>query len=154
MGCIHHCTAQHIEAVKNGRHFPADILKYIFLNVNVRISIKIPQKFVPECPINNIPPLVQIRACRSRGDKPLSESMMLISPTHICVTRPQCVNAAMETIGKINDNIHLRHTAAWTQQDKAHEWYIPVYIHIYIYEDFGVRSRHYSGHGYEIHPTW
>ena len=50
-------------------------------------------KFVPKGPINNIPALVQIMAWRRPGDKPLSEPMMVILTTHICVTRPQWVNA-------------------------------------------------------------
>ena len=36
--------------------------------------------------------LVQIMVWRRRGDKPLSEPMMVSSLTHICVTRPQWVN--------------------------------------------------------------
>ena len=40
-------------------------------------------------PINNIPALVQIMACRRPGDKPLSGLMMVSLLTHICVTRPQ-----------------------------------------------------------------
>ena len=43
---------------QNGRHFPDDIFKWIFLNENVLISIKISLKFVPKSPINNIPALV------------------------------------------------------------------------------------------------
>ena len=42
----------------NGRHFPDDIFKCIFLNENIQISIKIWLKFVPSGPINNIPALV------------------------------------------------------------------------------------------------
>ena len=42
--------------------------------------------------INIIPALVQIMAWRRPGDKPLSETMMVSSPTHICVTRPRWVN--------------------------------------------------------------
>ena len=61
---------------KNGRRFADDTFKRIFLNENVRISIKIPLKFVPDGPINNIPALVQIMAWRRTGDKPLSEPMM------------------------------------------------------------------------------
>ena len=38
-----------------------DIFKCIFLNENVSISVKISLKFVPNCPINNIPSLVQMR---------------------------------------------------------------------------------------------
>ena len=76
---------------QNGRHFPDDIFKWIFLNENVWISINISLKFVPKSPINNIPALVQIMAWRRSGDKPLSEPMMVCLPTHICVTRPQWV---------------------------------------------------------------
>ena len=78
---------------QNGRHFADDTLKRILVNENVRISIKISLKFVPKGPINNIPTLVQIMAWRRSGDKPLSESMMVSLPTHICVTRPQWVNS-------------------------------------------------------------
>ena len=79
---------------QNGRHFPDDIFKCIFLNENVSIAIKILLKFVPKGPINNIPALVQIMAWRRPGDKPLSEPMMVSLPTHICVTRPQWVNSS------------------------------------------------------------
>ena len=78
---------------QNGRHFPDDILKRIFLNENIWIPIKISQKFVPNASINNIPALVQIMASRRSGDKPLSEPVMVNLPTHICVTRPQWVKA-------------------------------------------------------------
>ena len=76
----------------NEQHFTDDIFKRIFFNENVWISIKISLKFVPKGPINSIPSLVQIMAWRCSGDKPLSEPMMVNSPTHICVTRPQWVN--------------------------------------------------------------
>ena len=56
------------------------------------ISITISLKFVSWSPISNIPTLVQIMACRRLGGKPLSEPMMIILLTHICVTRPQWVN--------------------------------------------------------------
>ena len=78
---------------QNGRHYADDMFKCIFLNENVWISIKISLKFVPKGPINNIPLLVQIMAWRRSGDKPLSESMVIRLPTHICVTRPQWVNS-------------------------------------------------------------
>ena len=83
---------------QDGRHFPDDILKWIFLNENLLISIKISLKFVPMGPISNIPALVQIMAWRRPGDKPLSEPMMVSSPTHICITRPQWVNAGTTKI--------------------------------------------------------
>ena len=74
---------------QNGRHFPDDIFKCLFLNENVSIAITISLKFVLNGPINNIPALVQIMAWCRPGDKPLSESMMVSLPTHICVTRLQ-----------------------------------------------------------------
>ena len=76
---------------QNGRRFADDTFKRIFLNENVRLSIKISLKFLPKGPINN-PALVQIMAWRRPGDKPLSEPMMVRLLTHICVTRPQRVN--------------------------------------------------------------
>ena len=48
-------------------HFPDNILKCIFLNENVWLSIKISQNFVPKGPIKNIPALVQIMAWRRPG---------------------------------------------------------------------------------------
>ena len=63
---------------QNGRHFADDIFKCIFLNENFRISHKISLKFVSEGPIDNIPALVQIMAWRWPGNKPLSDSIMII----------------------------------------------------------------------------
>ena len=77
---------------RNGRRFTDDTFKGIFLNKNVRISIKVSLKFVPKGPINNNAALVQIMAWRRSGNKPLSEPMMVSLLTHICVTRPQWVN--------------------------------------------------------------
>ena len=81
-----------LRPIQNGRRFPDDIFKYIFLNENVWISIKISLMFVPKGPINNIPALVQIMAWCRPGDKPLSEAMVVNLPTHICVSRRQWVN--------------------------------------------------------------
>ena len=97
-------TSQHglntLRPKQNGHRFADDTFKRIFLNENARISINISLKFVPKGSINNDPALVQIMAwCRS-GDKPLSESMMVSLPTHICVTRPQWVK-------QWEDAIHL-----------------------------------------------
>ena len=61
---------------QNGRHFPDDILKWIFLNENAWILIEISLKIVPRGPINNIPALVQVMAWHRIGDKPLSEPML------------------------------------------------------------------------------
>ena len=60
---------------QDGRHFPDDILKCIFLNENIWILRTISLKRVWKAGINNIPSLVQIMAWRR----------------HICVTRPQWV---------------------------------------------------------------
>ena len=76
---------------QNRRRFADDIFKRIFLSENKWIPIKISVKFYPKGPINNIPALFQIMAWRRPGDKPLSETMMVILLTHICVTRPQWV---------------------------------------------------------------
>ena len=74
---------------KNGRHSTDDIFRSIFLNENVWSSLKISLKFVPEVLINSIPTLVQIITWCRPGDKPSFEPMMLILPTHICITRRQ-----------------------------------------------------------------
>ena len=78
---------------QNGRLFTDDTFKHIFLNENIRISTKNSLKFVPKGLINNIPALVLIMAWRRPGDKPLSESMLVRSLTHIWVTRPQWVKS-------------------------------------------------------------
>ena len=74
--CI--CPFNSLGLRQNGRHFADNIFNRIFLNENVWIPIKISLKFVPKGPINNITALVQIMAWRCPGDKPLSESMMLV----------------------------------------------------------------------------
>ena len=81
----------HIEAEKNGRHFPDKIFSYIFLNENIWISIQISLTFVSKGQIGNTPAFVQMMAWCRPGDKPLSEPMMVSLLTHICVTRPQSV---------------------------------------------------------------
>ena len=52
---------------QNGRRFPDDISKYIFLNENVWISNKISLKFVPKGQIHNVPALVQTMAWRRQA---------------------------------------------------------------------------------------
>ena len=100
LGCLilgqPHRMIQHLNTLRprqNGRHFPDDTFKCIFLNENFRILSKISLKFVPKGPINKISALVQIMAWRRPGDKPLSEPMMVRLLTHICVTLPQWVNS-------------------------------------------------------------
>ena len=43
---------------QNKHHFADNILKYIYVEENVWVLIKISLKFIPKDPINNIPPLV------------------------------------------------------------------------------------------------
>ena len=89
---------------QNGRHFADDTFKRMFLNEDVRISIRNSPKFVPKGPTNNIPALVQIMAWHRPGDKPLSEPMMIRLSTHICVTRPQWVkNPGVITHERLTD---------------------------------------------------
>ena len=97
----------------NGHHFPDNIFKYIFLNENVWISIKISLKFVPKFPINNIQALVQIMAWRRPGDKPSSEPVMVSLLTPICVIRPQWVNTMRsnlirkKNVGQSYPSVHI-----------------------------------------------
>ena len=81
---------------QNGRHFPDNIFKCIFLNENLWIAIKIALKFVPMGPINNIPALVLIMAWHWPGDKPISEPMMVSLLMHICITQPQWLHKRID----------------------------------------------------------
>ena len=124
---------------QNGHHLPDDILKWIFLNENVWISIKISLKFFPKGPINNIPALVQIMAWRRPGDKPLYVPMMVCLLTHICVTRPQWVKVSQITcnstveasIRGIIKDMHFLHAKAlntWWWEIDIHGYYSLVKI--------------------------
>ena len=87
-----HNTLNTLRPRQDGRYFADDIFKCIFFNENGCILIKFSLKYVRKGSIDNNLPLVQIMAWRRSGDKPLSEPVMIILPTHICVTRPQWVN--------------------------------------------------------------
>ena len=98
---------------QNEQHFADDILKRIFFNENVWISIKVSLIFVPKGLVNNIPALVKIMAWRRSGDKPLSEPMRVSLPTHICVTRPQwvkCISYSkyIHKFSKFHFNVDLK----------------------------------------------
>ena len=56
------------------------------------IRLKVSLKFVPKGPNNNIPALVKVMAWHGTSSKPLSEPIMVRSPMHISVARPQRVN--------------------------------------------------------------
>ena len=104
---------EHINTLRlrqDGRHFPDDIFKWIFLNENAWISINISLKFVPRGPINNIPTLVQVMAWHRPGDKPLSEPMMVRLPMPICVTWPQWVNTFQVMLGQ-NPQLQIRNVS-------------------------------------------
>ena len=53
-----------------------DNFKWIFLNENDRILIRMSLKFVPRSQISNKPALVQVMAWHWIGNKPLSEPML------------------------------------------------------------------------------
>ena len=91
---------------QDGRLFPDDIFKSIFINENVQILIKISLTFVPKTPINNILVLVQIMDWHRPGDKPLSEPMMVSLLTHICVTWPQWVNTSALLVQTNDDPLY------------------------------------------------
>ena len=61
---------------QNGRHL-ADILKRIFTNEEFCIFIQISLKFVLNGPINKKSVLIQVKAWRRIGDKPLPEPMLI-----------------------------------------------------------------------------
>ena len=92
---------------QNGRYFPDNILKYIFLNGNIWISIKISIKCVPRGPINNNPDLVQILTWRPPGDKTWHEPMTVSLLTHMGVTRHHWVSTLMprENVRHFSDDI-------------------------------------------------
>ena len=134
---------------QNGRHCADDIFKFIFLNENVWISIKIPLKFVPKVRINNIPALVQIMGWCWPGDKLFSEPMMVRSLTHICVTGRQwvtperifgtkCVKPWTKLLWKparFTENVELRIERTWLILTNSCSLYngIPITTHMRLY---------------------
>ena len=111
--CEAHCDQCHVSLTfmfsintlrlrQNGRHFPDDIFKCIFLNEKICITIKNLLKFVPQGTMNNIPVLVQVMASRQPGDEPICEPMMVSLLTHICVTQPQTMR---ETICEMSQYV-------------------------------------------------
>ena len=104
---------------QNGRHFPDDIFKCIFVNENAWISIKISLKFVPKAHINNIPALVQIMAWRRAGDKPLSEPMMVSLLTHICVRIYASLGLNELTCKKLETRVCAQHCGCWCSDAEA-----------------------------------
>ena len=70
--------------------------------------------------------LVQIMAWRRRGDKPLSEPMMVSLPTLIWVTRPQWVkNGILERtsyISKRDQCMNNNSSSRWQNTPVDHQW--------------------------------
>ena len=87
------CFLNTLRPRQNGRRLADNIFERISLNKNIWILINISLNVVPKGQVNNIPALVQIMAWRRTGYKPLSEPMLIILLTHICVTRPQWVKS-------------------------------------------------------------
>ena len=63
------------------------IFKCVFINSKFCILIRISLKFAPKGLIDNKPALVQLRAWRRPGNKPLPQPMLPDSMTHMCGTR-------------------------------------------------------------------
>ena len=107
---------------KNGRHFPDDIFKHLFLNEKIGISIQISLKFVTLVPIRNNPAL--------EGDNALAPirwqgiiwannglvywriyaSISLNALTHIPSIRPQCV----KSVNSLKPNRPYLYMRQWT----------------------------------------
>ena len=88
---------------QNGCHFTDNTFKCISQNENAWIALK----FVPKVLINNIPVLDKIMTWCQQGHKPLSETMIVRLLMHICITRPEWVNAK-EMYISIADTLELR----------------------------------------------
>ena len=104
---------KHIEADTDCRHFAGDIFKCILLNKNLWISLMISLKSVPEAPSNNIPTLVQIMVWCRPSDKPVSEPIVVILLTHICVTRLQWVNIVSPAVWYIKPTWYWNGAEKW-----------------------------------------
>ena len=81
----------YVEAESKRPPFTKRHLKFLFLKWKVIIPINISLKVFPMNPINNIPALVHIMACRKPSDKPLSAPVTGNLLRYKCYTRPQWV---------------------------------------------------------------
>ena len=79
---------------RNGRNFPDDIFKCIFLDAKCRYKLRLRvHKVCSSGPVNNIPALVQIMAWHRPGAMPLFELMTVSLLTHM---RPSASNELKE----------------------------------------------------------
>ena len=103
------------------------------MNEYVSNLIKISLKFVPKCPISNIPALVQIMVWRQQCEKPLSEPMMVSLLAHIYITRPQWVKTYQKASLLLAEKIvtascHFSKTESRTECIYEYSW--PEYLFI------------------------
>ena len=97
-------------AILAGDHF-----KFIFMNENNTIPIRISLKFVTRSRIDNKPAFVQVMAWRRTGDKPLHELVLI--PVHWRIY-------AVNLLSIYNPGIH--------KHSHVH-WYIYTKVNMYIY---------------------
>ena len=145
----------HIEAETRWSSFRRRHFQVHFVEWNAWISITISLKFVPKGAINNIPSLVQIKAWRRPGDKPLSEPMMVRLPTHIWFTRPQWVKTKYQISKKayviymMKDWIYFQHLLIWKRWWLCFLW-IWIYLNCLVIgykqclHNTGTRKKYYS----------
>ena len=102
---------------KNCCHFANDIFRYIFLNENVWILLKISLKFVPKFPVNYIPALVQIMDWHRTGNRPL---LTHYSMGKVAVFLNRCVIFKL-IIGNTVLGTHCEIALWWMQQHFTNE---------------------------------
>ena len=150
---LKHMGVNILRLSQNGGHFPDDIFRCIVLHENVWISIKFSLKFIPKGPVSNIPSLVQIMDWHRRGNKPLSESMMVSLLTHICATQPQWVK-----ILRHGDAFYQRSgwplvhviTCHWCLQNVSHLSHVEERLSFYLYIDSNPCDVcQYTQHGHQ-----
>ena len=115
---------------QNDRHFH-DIVKWMFLNENIRILLKNIQsslKFVPMGPFNNILSIVQTMALRLPDEKPIFEAMLFVSLTHICLIRLNWAKATFTHTLCVILQIPIWNT------DVYYHWYDLCYLYVEIFE--------------------
>ena len=99
---------------RNGCQFADNILKCLFLNKKVWVSIKISLKCIPNGSTGNISALVQIMAWHRTGDKPLSGTMMtqltdtyMLLPASMCYLTLKWLGHFFQNVISFSDAVHL-----------------------------------------------
>ena len=103
-------------AYANSRHgFDLVFLEYSNLRTLKVNTLRLRQygrhftEFVPNVPIKNIPSLMQIMAWHWPADKPLSEPMIVVLATHICIIRPPMSQLRLQRLKGILDQHLISH---------------------------------------------